>query len=275
MKSTRYYSDKRVPRRGVGIRYVSKATEDDGFSASLQTSGEGITATATREQRLDKMTTSEVSVEADSEHGFSGEVSIRRDLAEPDENKTNWSSFGRAHISSSLEVSGGVEAVSTKHVTLRAEVKLAGIATDESSKSVTFSQGPEVRLSWKRRAGPSLYISAGGESSVSVGYSIFRSLDRHTHLRFGAGLHLGGGISWNVDYHRSKQHISLPMRITDEVPSIPWLLGLMAAPYIADFIFRKILWAPIRNRKQVIPPFFCCVFLDLVLSHKNSARAKA
>ncbi len=241
-----YYSDKRLPRRGVGVRYISKTTDDDGYSASLETGGASLTATLTREQRLDKVTTSEASLQADSEHGFSGEASFRRLMSEPDENKTQFTTFGRAHVSTTLDLSAGVEAISTKHVAIRAEASV-GVGMDDGG-IISMAAAPEVRLTWKKRSGPSFFIAAGGENNLSVGYTIFRSIDRHSHLRLGASI-AANGISWNFDYHRSKQHFSIPMRVTDDIPSFSWVVGLLAAPYVADFFFRKVLWAPVRNRK--------------------------
>ncbi len=247
-------------RNGVGLSYISQTSGEDSFTAGVQTDGSSVTASAAKIWRPDERTVTEGKLELDSVGGLackvrerqcighlshsSGQVAVARDLWAPEENKARLQSFAKAELAGTLGVEVGVEAISAKQVHVRAALQVANISLE--NQQLVLPSLPSLKLSWKRSHGPSLFVSVGDH--LAAGYSVYRPVDRHTSLRFGSTIGTNG-LVWNVEYRRSKQHVSLPIQVADELPTLPWLLGLFAAPLIVDFVCEKLVLTPLRNRR--------------------------
>ncbi len=238
------YEHSAFHRNGVGMTYISQTSNEDTLTAGVQTDGTSVTFSTGKMWRADEKTLTEGRVDFDTVGGFSCKASVTRDLIKPEENKTNFQAFGTAELNGTLAVEVGVEAISTKQVHIKASVQMPGIAVED--QQLVFGGSPTVNLSWKRTHGPSLYVSLGAHAAV--GYSVYRSIDRHTSLRLGSSIGTNG-LLWNVEYRRSKQHVSLPIQVADELPSLPWIVGLFVTPMVVDFVFDKVVFAPLRRRR--------------------------
>jgi hypothetical protein len=232
-------------RNGVGLSYISQSTGEDSFTAGVETDGSSVTLSTAKVWRADERTVTEGKVELDTAGGLACKIGVVRDLFVPEENKTRLLSFATAQLSGTLGVEVGLEAISAKQVHVRAALQLANISLE--NQQLVIPSLPSVKLSWKRSHGPQLFVSVGDH--LSAGYSVYRSVDRHTSIRVGSTIGTNG-LMWNVEYRRSKQHVSLPIQVADELPTLPWLLGLFAAPLIVDFVCDKLLLAPLRRRRQ-------------------------
>ena len=244
------YQHSEYKGNNVGFEYQYKSTPESMLSAGLSTDGMSVTTTARKMWPVAEGTTLDAILRHNTATGMSYDCSVQRNLVEPTSERNThveaFGNFGLRHVDQ-MSMGVGVRATNAKHVTVEGGLVFNPLRLESSLPLGDLL--PELQVSWKKHHGPSVTLSTSLMGNVSVGYSVWRGIDRYSSIRFGSSLNLNG-LRWDFEYHRSKQRISVPVQLTDEIPSISWVIGLFAAPLIVDAIFQALFLAPLRYRRM-------------------------
>lgn len=246
-----------TPGTKFGVHLQKKPNSASMWSVGGSTDGRELTTSAQGYVPVSKGTTTgplaKVMLSAYASHTtrdlsvFGGSTSLRVGLQKPlySSKDGQRNIFANTHLqftSAGLEgVRVGLDAENRLKTGIQAELLFG--ANTLGPKISLGQRLPHISLRWRRYEAASVFFNAGVTSGVEVGYDVVRHLDKHTTLSMGSSIG-SYGLNWKVEYKRAKQSISIPIHVTDEIPSAGWLLALFAVPLALDLFTQHILLRP-------------------------------